>query len=82
MRDGVHSGAGRHARGAAPTSEEDRRGQSLGTRCGLTIALFHPSLMTMTAARPTSLPVPDVVGTAITGATAGRNALRPPRPAA
>ena len=40
-----------------------------GMRCGEITASLRPSCMMRTAPRPTSLPVPAVVGTAISGAT-------------
>ena len=43
---------------------------ALGMRNGLTIPNFRPSAKVISAARPTSDPVPAVVGIAITGATA------------
>ena len=55
---------------------------SRGRRCGLTTASFRPLDITMTAARPTSDPVPAVVGTAIIGATAGVIRSAPPTVAA
>ena len=53
-----------------------------GIRCALMKPSFRPSFNVSSAARPTSLPVPDVVGTAITGATAAVIFGIPPRMAA
>ena len=40
---------------------------AVGIMCGLMIASFLPLFMETSAARPTSLPVPAVVGMAING---------------
>ena len=48
----------------------------LGIRCGLMKPSLRPSASVISAARPTSLPVPAVVGIAITGAVAGGDLRR------
>ncbi|MNL56666.1 hypothetical protein D3C87_1801760 [compost metagenome] len=53
-----------------------------GIRCGEMKPSLRPSFSVISAARPTSLPVPEVVGTAITGATAAVTFGMPPRMAA
>ena len=55
---------------------------ALGIRCGLMKPSLRPSSSVIRAARPTSLPVPAVVGTAITGAVAAVILGMPPRMAA
>ncbi len=46
--------------------------------CGEIMVSLRPSSMMMTAPRPTSLPVPAVVGIAITGAIAAVILAMPP----
>ncbi len=53
-----------------------------GIRCGEMKPSLRPSSRVISAARPTSEPVPAVVGIAITGATAAVIFGRPPRMAA
>ena len=54
----------------------------LGIRCGEMKPSFRPSFSVIREARPTSLPVPAVVGMAMTGATADVILGMPPRMAA
>ena len=55
---------------------------ALGIRCGLMKPSLRPSSSVISAARPTSLPVPAVVGIATTGAVAAVIFGTPPRMAA
>ena len=70
------------SRGGRPSVSAGSQTARLGIRWGEMKPSLRPSESVTRAARPTSLPVPAVVGTAITGATAGVILARPPRMAA
>ena len=65
-------------RGGRPSVRSGSHTARFGIRCGLMKPSLRPSARLMRAARPTSLPVPAVVGMAITGAT--RSVMRPSPP--
>ena len=56
--------------GGRPSVSSGSQIARFGMRCGLMNPSFRPSSRVISAARPTSDPVPAVVGMAITGATA------------
>ena len=56
--------------GGRPSVSSGSQIARFGIRCGLMNPSFRPSASVSSAARPTSAPVPAVVGIAITGATA------------
>ena len=68
--------------GGKPSVRSGSQIARLGIRCGLMKPSLRPSLSVSSAARPTSLPVPAVVGIAMTGATALEIFGMPPRIAA
>ncbi len=68
--------------GGNPTVNSGSATAKDGIRCGLKISDFLPRPLNVnTALRPTSLPVPAVVGTAIMGGMSGPIRSLPPRPA-
>ena len=56
--------------GGRPSVSSGSQIARFGMRCGLMKPSLRPSSSVTSAARPTSVPVPAVVGMAITGATA------------
>jgi hypothetical protein len=65
--------------GGKPSVNSGSQIETRGIRWGLKTINFSPDSTMMMAARDTSLPVPAVVGMAISGIT---GPMRPPRPAA
>ena len=61
------------SRGGRPRVSSGSQIAALGIRCGLMKPSLRPSARVISAARPTSLPVPAVVGIATTGAVAARD---------
>ena len=68
--------------GGRPSVSSGSHSATRGTRCGESTPTLRPSSRISTAPRPTSLPVPAVVGTAITGAVAAVMRATPPSMAA
>ena len=68
--------------GGRPNVSSGSQIATLGSRNGDRKPSLRPSSSTMTPARPTSLPVPAVVGIAITGATLAVIRATPPSIAA
>jgi len=68
--------------GGSPSVSSGSQIALFGIKYGLINASFEPLVRLSKAPRPTSLPVPAVVGTAITGATCAVILLTPPRIAA
>ena len=68
--------------GGRPRVSSGSHRAHLGIRCGLRRASLRPSSSTITVPRPTSLPVPAVVGMAISGATRELMRAAPPSTAA
>ena len=64
--------------GGRPSVSSGSQMARLGMRCGEMMPSLRPSSSVSSAARPTSAPVPAVVGTAITGATCGVIRSSPP----
>ncbi len=65
--------------GGSPRVSSGSTIDHLGIMCGLIIANLRPLVMLIREPRPTSEPVPAVVGIAITGATAEVTLSKPPQ---